>query len=62
MQALELKDGTAKNDLVLRSFERGLLARPGGTRGRRLSPDLNLCAGEFAVGLEILDAALGDVR
>jgi 4-aminobutyrate aminotransferase len=57
--AFELKtpDGAAR--VVQAAFERGLLLLTAGTRAVRLCPPLVLDSDEAAVGLEIIEAAVG---
>ena len=59
MVAFELKTADLAAQVVQAAFERGLLLLTAGTRAVRLCPPLVLDADEAAVGLEIIEAALG---
>ena len=59
MVGLELKTADQANRLVQSAFERGMLLLTAGTRAVRLCPPLVLDSEEAAIGLEIIEAALG---
>ena len=62
MLAFELAAPPAASEVMQQAFLRGLLVLPTGARAIRLSPALTISSDEVAVGLEILDAALGAIH